>query len=1457
MRPLRLVLSAFGPYAGRTELPLEELGSSGLYLITGDTGAGKTTIFDAITYALYGETSGDSREPSMLRSLYAQPNTPTEVELVFSHGGKEYRIRRNPRYMRLARRGGGMTEEMPNAELIYPDGRSVTKVREVNAAIVEILGIDRNQFSQIAMLAQGDFRKLLLADTEKRQEIFRKVFRTQNYQTLQRRIKELANSAYGECQDAKKSVRQYVQAIICEEEDMSAAAAKKAREGNLPIKDTMELVEKLVGQDMREEEKLREEQGVLEQKLAEAHTRIGKAEEQKTARKNLEEACRKEEENRAVLCRREEAFRQEEEKKGRQEEIKKQAALLEQELPEYDQRQQLVKTLEGLENALRANKEAAGEKEEAAKQAKQDLEILKKEQADLSGAGEQREKLLRQKEKAEREKETGENLEKARKVKQEKTLQWEKAEQDFCEEEKKQEQQEELKKDTALLAQELPEYDKLDGLVKEQESWTKALRGLQEEKAGKQKAAEELRHHLENCRREQAGLSHAGEQKERLRYQKEKAENYRANGESLEAFRKQEREESARLAELEQVFQEEQGKAARQEEIGNLLALLEQELPKYDQLKEKKEELRRLEKDLDKDCKDAERKEQENKRFREILDGLKTERETLAGAGERKERLIGQKAQEEVRCKNAELLCSDVKAYQSLQNERETYQNRYQKAQKYAEERENIYSLMNRAFLDAQAGMLAKGLNEGDACPVCGAVHHPHLAQIPEEVPGKEELEQAKMIYEQAAKAAHAASAEAGRVNGKAIEQETQLKRQTEALLGHADICRAGEEAETLFAVLQKKLKGLDEQIEREGDRAERKEALDREIKEKENLVQALEPEIAELNRKVTMAQGQKKGLSDQIKSLLEELHSAGKEEAEEKKKVLVNERELLKRRYEEAQNHYQECKNREENLKKRIELFREIFDGTEYFEQTEEALPRLEEEIEELNHKLAEEERKAERKKELDGLVPVEEERAKQTETELLELKGKIDAAEKKMENVSGQIEMLKRKLSYADKREAEENLQRKEKKLEALQDAYRQAKAAYESCVKEREGLTIQITELERRTETPEAVEKTGEWLAALNERIAELTQQIDREQKNLRRREELNAVIPETEGKINRLEEEIRGLKDKITADIAQKQALEEQEKALARKLHYADKHEAEEERRVHLEELERLLEAYRQAQEAYKTCSDKQRELIGRINSLREQLEHAELIDREEEEKKQGELIRKQKELKEKEKMVSFRRESNRNTLENIRKKSKDLAALEERYEWLANLSGTVNGGLSGKEKIMLETYVQMAYLDRIVRRANLRLMIMSGGQYEFKRLIGASNNKSQGGLELNVVDHYNGTERSVKTLSGGESFIASLSLALGLSEEIQASAGGIQMDTMFVDEGFGSLDEHALQQAYEALVRQTDGHRLVGIISHVSELKDKIDKKIVVVKEKSGGSRAEICDLNDSSGEKRQ
>ena len=183
-------------------------------------------------------------------------------------------------------------------------------------------------------------------------------------------------------------------------------------------------------------------------------------------------------------------------------------------------------------------------------------------------------------------------------------------------------------------------------------------------------------------------------------------------------------------------------------------------------------------------------------------------------------------------------------------------------------------------------------------------------------------------------------------------------------------------------------------------------------------------------------------------------------------------------------------------------------------------------------------------------------------------------------------------------------------------------------------------------------------------------------------------------------------------------------------------------------------------------------------------------------------------------------------------------------LEARYKWLKEISDTANGDISGKEKIKLETYIQAAYFDRIIARANIRLLQMSNSQFELKRR-DISGKQGQSGLDLNVIDHNHDPERDARTLSGGESFIASLSLALGLSDEIQNNAGGIRLDSMFVDEGFDSLSETKLSQAIQALTSISQTNRLIGIISHVAGLDEKIGRRIVVTKDRMGGSKAEI------------
>lgn len=199
----------------------------------------------------------------------------------------------------------------------------------------------------------------------------------------------------------------------------------------------------------------------------------------------------------------------------------------------------------------------------------------------------------------------------------------------------------------------------------------------------------------------------------------------------------------------------------------------------------------------------------------------------------------------------------------------------------------------------------------------------------------------------------------------------------------------------------------------------------------------------------------------------------------------------------------------------------------------------------------------------------------------------------------------------------------------------------------------------------------------------------------------------------------------------------------------------------------------------------------------------------------------------------------------NALTSVRKCAADIERIRKEHEVIDPLFRTATGQLSGKDKISLETYVQGVFFDRIIRRANVRLKRMSGGQYEFIRSSGSSDKRHQSGLDLSVLDHYSGSDRPVNTLSGGESFMASLSLALGLSDEVQMSSGGIKLDTMFVDEGFGSLDSETLEKAIRTLTELADEDKLVGIISHVDALKTRIDKQIVVTKTREKGSKAEV------------
>jgi len=246
----------------------------------------------------------------------------------------------------------------------------------------------------------------------------------------------------------------------------------------------------------------------------------------------------------------------------------------------------------------------------------------------------------------------------------------------------------------------------------------------------------------------------------------------------------------------------------------------------------------------------------------------------------------------------------------------------------------------------------------------------------------------------------------------------------------------------------------------------------------------------------------------------------------------------------------------------------------------------------------------------------------------------------------------------------------------------------------------------------------------------------------------------------------------------------------------------------------------------------------------IDALQKQISESEAIDIEKLKTDKADADKRHDLLVDQNKQLSVRLTANKKAHDRMAAIAKDLSSSRECYAWMKKLSDTANGEISGKEKIRLEIYIQTAYFDKVIAKANVRLMQMSGAKYELKRR-GSGRLQGQSGLDLNIIDHYNDTERDVNTLSGGESFLASLALALGLSDEIQSYAGGIKLDSMFIDEGFGSLDDDTLAQAMQALLGISQSNRLVGIISHVKELNSKIDRQIVVSKERSGGSRASI------------
>ena len=918
MRPIKLVMSAFGPYAGRTEVDFEKLGTNGLYLITGDTGAGKTTIFDAVCFALYGEPSGTLRDMSMFRSKYADESTPSFVELDFCYGGKIYSIKRIPTYMRPKDRGEGMKKQEHTASLKYPDGKEISGITEVKEAVLDIIGIDKNQFSQIAMIAQGDFQKLLTAKTEERIGVLRKVFNTDLYRTIQEKIHRDYSDINKEFEAVEIIMKQHIFGIQCDENDVLYLEVEKAKKGEMLFEDVIELIGRILEKDSESDKQTAEKIVATEKQIEEVTIVLTKAEE-----------------------------------------------------------------------------------------------LLKAES--------------------------------------------------------------ELNKSETI---------------------------------------------------------------------------YKQKTESFEMIKK--------------VLESEKSKKPEHEKISKEIAFIEAELPQYDEFEAKKIEVQNLANQIKENSRVLENDVNAQKDSASEIEKMKSEQKALENAGANIEKLAREKEQAENRKSALEKLVRKISDLEDITAKHNRAKKEYLDADSKAESSKSLYEINNKAFLNEQAGILAEDLTDGVPCPVCGSTNHPCLAQKSAAAPTESEVNALKSEYDKARKKADELSSKAGEIKGKVNAQKEDVQKILNELLGECGIEDASEKANNLISEIKATIKGID------------------------------------------------------------------------------------------------------------------------------------------------------------------------------------------------------------------------------------------------------VKITT----------------------------------EEKNAKRKSQLDEIIPEKEEKFRKADEKIAKIREEISALTASFEASEKQSKSLAQSLKFESKAEAESKKKALESTLKSMQTALENAEKNHAESEKEITELLGKIKQLRIQISESEKIDIESLTEKKSALAEEKKSLLKLQKNIGYRIKANKTSLENINKTSAELNVVEKRKNSLNALDCTANGKINGK-KIEFETYVQIHRFDRVISNANRRLIEMSGGQYDLKRSETGEKSNSKTGLDLSVTDHYNGTERSVNSLSGGEQFKASLSLALGLSDEIQTSAGGIKLDTMFVDEGFGSLDPESLSLAFRALADLSDGNILVGIISHVADLKEKIDKQIIITKEKTGGSKIEI------------
>ncbi|MDC7290437.1 AAA family ATPase [Blautia schinkii] len=1452
MKPCELIISAFGPYAGETEIDFKRLGDQGLYLITGDTGAGKTTIFDAITFALYGEASGEVRESGMFRSKYARDDVPTYVKLRFLYQGKEYTVTRNPEYLRPKGRGKGFTTQKGDAELLYPDNRQpVTRSKEVTKAVTELIGLDYRQFTQIAMIAQGDFQKLLIAGTAERGEIFRRIFHTGLYQDIQNKLKDAVKERWKEYDEIRRSINQYLSGAVCTDEPdlaLELEALKKAKfEGK--VERGLELLESIIERDKVSIGALEEKGKELEKKIQEEDQLLGKAKQNQQLKSEL---GKKQEALDALLPRLEECAVLRKEKQAAAADGDRLTSLIQQGNENLKKHEMLLedKALQkNMDDRICETNETQAEKEDELFRLREDTEEKQGQLAALKDVGEEKARLMYEKEKLERCKiEIHELLRLLKQMEENRAGFMERLEAD-------QEKCKALAQSIEKLNDEIEKRKDLDAVVV-------SVRSKQDD-LSRQKSS------LLNNRQDWvSGKDVIAKCTTNISAFENKKDGILENQEEVKKRREELKDSGEeRLRCLHHIEELEQKKNAFDElssEIKTVQDAVDQAEKEHLELTEQKEDKGRC-------FREHQEKWQQVKNADLHLARLEQEKSELASQKQQIEKVL-QSGQE----------------LESLNKDLQDKQEAYQASSERKAALRDSYQELEGLFLDAQAGMLAQHLVKGQECPVCGSVHHPSPAVLPEKVPAKRELDKKRKELTQAEAEAEQLSADARHLQVQAEKKREEITAAGTEILKRAgglaepglperpegfSGAQIGKGAETLtesklcsdryltgiFNFLRDELARLtarEQERAKEYQAAEADKALCTELEKmmpgEEKALHDMEEQLRQKEKEIAVAKGQLEDKRVRLSKVFPNHETA------QMLAVQLNEAKSQLKTAEARYTAYEEEGVKDKELTKKLEeiekqiaslgkeldsmtgrcllLQKQIFSGLESMSRVEEKglVSQLDDSI---NYALSDGH---------DQLLEAMDEGLSGLEL-LLEKTGR--------EQRETEAEIKKRESFRQEKAELEnerdmcvQSIQKLKNSLEILKEKQSESKEKLLSCllredmpwshnIAEREDVSRGNTNRELILRMTEEEQRQKAILAEneLHSELEKIDALIQQNQQSLNRKLQLEKAIPGQEKLLKDIEKDIRQCELLKTRLLTEKEKLDEQISRTEKLLEGRNKEEIEAQLRLYREQKQKLEQEAEQAEQAYQECRTEETTLKSAIRTLQNQVEEAGDMDEEEISVRKNQWSLQKEELTQKrdEKYTAYKKNSEIH--ECVRGKQDVMVDVEQEYVWVKALSDTASGALSGKRKIELETYIQMTYFDRILRRANLRLMTMSSGQYELKRQQDGENKKEKAGLELNVIDHYNGTERSVKTLSGGESFQASLSLALGLSDEIQSYAGGIRLDTMFVDEGFGALDEEALNQAIKALGSLTEGNRMVGIISHVAELKERIEKKIIVTK----------------------